>query len=139
MDNFKGENPESPEDILQKIPVLSSYAKGLENHIKERYLKKISVVGIDPAALPSEQLSPECLPPIEVSDLLSYLVLETSHYTNKQFKAFKSLQAYNQMVSGFVASVNGTLCLDTRQPGTVFKKLDTRQSEILTNFLEIAR
>ena len=107
MDNFKGENPESPEDILQKIPVLSSYAKGLENHIKERYLKKISVVGVDPAALPSEQLSPECLPPIEVSDLLSYLVLETSHYTNKQFKAFKSLQAHNQMVSGFVASVNG--------------------------------
>ena len=107
MDNFKGENPESPEDILQKIPVLSSYAKGLENHIKERYFKKISVVEVDPAALPSEQLSPECLPPIEVSDLLSYLVLETSHYTNKQFKAFKSLQAYNQMVSGFVASVNG--------------------------------
>ena len=65
MDNFKGENPESPEDILQKIPALSSYAKGLENHIKERYLKKISVVGVDPAALPSEQLSPECLPPIE--------------------------------------------------------------------------
>ena len=30
-------------------------------------------------------------------------------------------------------------CLDTRQPGTVFKNLDTRQSEILTNFLEIAR
>ena len=30
-------------------------------------------------------------------------------------------------------------CLDTRQPGTVFKKLDTRQSEILTNFLKIAR
>ena len=26
MDNFKGENPESPEDILQKIPVHSSYA-----------------------------------------------------------------------------------------------------------------
>ena len=26
-----------------------------------------------------------------------------------------------------------------RQPGNVFKKLDTRQSEILTNFLEIAR
>ena len=30
-------------------------------------------------------------------------------------------------------------CLDTRQPGAVFKKLDTRQSEILANFLEIAR
>ena len=34
---------------------------------------------------------------------------------------------------------NFTTCLDTRQPGTVFKKLDTRQSEMLTNFLEIAR
>ena len=32
-----------------------------------------------------------------------------------------------------------TTCLDTRQPGSVFKKLDTRQSEILTNFLQIAR
>ena len=29
-------------------------------------------------------------------------------------------------------------CLDTRQPGNVFKKLDTQQSEILTNFHEIA-
>ena len=65
------------------------------------------MVGVDPAAIPSEQFSSECLPPIEVSDLLSYLVLETSYYTNKQFKAFKSLEAYNQMVSGFVASVQG--------------------------------
>ena len=32
-----------------------------------------------------------------------------------------------------------TTCLDTRQPGSPFKKLDTRQSEILTNFLQIAR
>ena len=70
-----------------------------------RYLKKIYLVGVDPAAIPSEQFSSECLPPIEVSDLLSYLVLETSYYTNKQFKAFKSLEVYNQTVSGFVASV----------------------------------
>ena len=31
------------------------------------------------------------------------------------------------------------MCLDTRQPESAFKKLDTRQSEILTNFLQIAR
>ena len=36
-------------------------------------------------------------------------------------------------------SLSRSSCLHTRQPGTVFKKLDTRQSEILTNFLEIAR
>ena len=30
-------------------------------------------------------------------------------------------------------------CLDTRLPGTVFKKLDTRKSDILTSFLGIVR
>ena len=98
---------ESVPKSQDEIPVLSFYVENLESHVRERYLKKISVVGVDPAAIPSEQFSSECLPPIEVSDLLSYLVLETSYYTNKQFKAFKSLEAYNQMVSGFVASVQG--------------------------------
>ena len=94
MDTSSEKNPESQENILLRIPVLSSYAEGLESHVRERYLKKISVVGVDPAAIPKEQFHSECLPPIEVSDLLSYLVLETSYYTNKQFKAFKrSVQA----------------------------------------------
>jgi len=77
------------------IPVLSGYAKSLESRVKERYSQKISVIGVDPASITAEQFSPECLPPVEVSDLLSYLVLETSFYTNKQFKAFKSLEAFN--------------------------------------------
>ena len=38
-----------------------------------------------------------------------------------------------------VCKVIFSSCLDTRQPGTAFKKLDTRQSEILINFLQIAR
>jgi len=87
MDISQESDPKSQDEI----PVLSSYVKNLESHVRERYLKKISVVGVDPAAIPSEQFSSECLPPIEVSDLFSYLVLETSCYINKQFKAFKSL------------------------------------------------
>ena len=55
----------------------------------------------------STEFNSECLSPIEVLDLLPYLVLETSYCANKQFKAFKSLKAYNQMVSGFVTSVQG--------------------------------
>ena len=53
------------------------------------------------------EFNSECLSPIEVLDLLPYLVLETSSCANKQFKPFKSLKAYNQMVSGFVISVQG--------------------------------
>lgn len=62
------------------IPVLSEYAKNLESHTKKRYLQKISVVGVDPASIPSDQFDPECLPPIEATDLPTYLVLETSYY-----------------------------------------------------------
>ena len=47
------------------------------------------------------------MPPVESTDLLFYLVLETSFYTQQQFKAFRSLEAYNQMVSGFITSVKG--------------------------------
>ena len=65
------------------------------------------MIGIDPATLWHAKLDPDCLPPIEATDLLSYLVLDTSYYSAQQFKAFKSLEAYNQMVSGFITSVRG--------------------------------
>ena len=84
--------------------MLSEYAKGLETHNKRRYLQKISLVRVDPASIPSDQFDPECLLSIEATDLVSYLVLETSYYTKQQFKCYKSLEAYNQMVSGFVPS-----------------------------------
>ena len=66
------------------------------------------MVGVDPVPFQaSTEFNSKCLFPIEVSDLLSNLALETSHCANKQFKAFKSLEAYNQMLSGFVTSVQG--------------------------------
>ena len=80
--------------------------------MKSRYLAKISVVKIDPAMLIGVNLDPECLPPIEATDLLCYLVMDTSFYTKEQFKAFKSMEAYNQMVSGFITSVQGKVICD---------------------------
>ena len=95
--------------LSSKIPVVSEYGTALESHVKLRYLKKISVLGIDPFIIPCEEFNPECLPPIEQSDLFGYLVLQTSYYTNDQFKNYRSLEAYNQVVSGFVASVGGRI------------------------------
>ena len=71
--------------------------------------KKISLVGVDPASIPSDRFDQECLPSIEATDLVNYLVLETSYYTKQQFKCYKSLEAYNQMMSGFVTSVLGKI------------------------------
>ena len=62
--------------------MLSEYAKALDKEVKRQYLEKISVVGVDPVSIPSEQFDHECLPQIELTDLLGYLVLERSFYTD---------------------------------------------------------
>ena len=72
-------------------------------------MQKIACIGVDPFLISCQKYYPDCLPPTESIDLVSYLVLETSHYTKEQFKAFKSLQAYNQLVSGSVQSVHGLI------------------------------
>ena len=106
-----GGTKESDERSLGRAPencnLLSEYAKQLDLYLRKRYLQKISVIGNDLVLIPEEKLEPECLPPVEAADLLSFLVLETSYHTKDQFKAFKSLQAYNQIVSGFITSVQG--------------------------------
>ena len=85
---------------------ISEYAKQLDLPVKDRYLQKIAAIGIDPVLVQGKDFRPDCLPPVESTDILCYLVLETSFYTQQQFKAFRSLEAYNQMVSGFIAVRN---------------------------------
>ena len=92
-----------------KAPQLSEYTNNLDPLVKKRYMEKIACIGIDPFLISGKNYDVECLPPIESIDLVSYLVLETSYYTKEEFKAFKSLQAYNQLVSGFVQSVHGLI------------------------------
>lgn len=79
---------------------------------KEKICGENSSIGIDPFLIPPENWTPECLPPVESCDLLSYLVLDTSFYTKEQFKNFRSLLAYNHMVSGFIKSVLGQTLRD---------------------------
>ena len=64
-------------------------------------------MGIDPTTLIIAKLDPQCLPNIEATDLLCYLGINMSYYTKKQFKAFKSLEVYNQMFLGFISNVQG--------------------------------
>ena len=94
------------ESLKTSYPI-SEYAKKLTGNVKQRYLDKISNIGVDPILISEKKYNPECLPLVEAADLLSYLVLDTTFYTNKQFKAFRSLEAYNQMVSGLITSVQG--------------------------------
>ena len=82
---------------------LSDYAESLPNDAKARYKEKLNVIGrIDHFQPGNIGELDECLPDVAASDLVSYLVLQTSFLTAKQFKARKGLEAYNQFVSGWV-------------------------------------
>ena len=94
---------------------LSKYTESLSLESKEGYKQKISLIGIDPFVIAETNqrstVSPAAitmanalttLPAVDGSDLVSYLVLQTSFVTAKQFKAHKSMEAYNQFVCGWV-------------------------------------
>jgi len=110
MDSPENERVASINELSSTwIPVLFEYSRKLDDHVRRRYLQKIAEVGVDPVTIPDEQFNSDCLRPIEATDLLSYVVLETSFYTKQQFKAYKSLEAYNFLVSGFITSIQGAL------------------------------
>jgi len=89
------------------MEVLSAYARDLPLEAKTRYLQNISLIsGLDPFKADGLDDLVDDVPPIEACDLVSYLVLQTSFVTAKQFKARKGLEAYNQFVSGWVKDVH---------------------------------
>ena len=87
---------------------LSPYARKLNVEAEKRYLAKLSLICcVDPFWLISHSANlssatPQCFPPVEASDIISYLVLQNSFLTTKQFKAHKSLEAYNHIICGWV-------------------------------------
>lgn len=98
---------------MANVQKLSPYAERLEGEAKKRYQEKLKLIyGVDPFQLASNRAARNnagavtgSLPPVDASDLVSYLVLETSFVTGKQFKARKSMEAYNQFVCGWIRDV----------------------------------
>ena len=97
--------------IMEK---LSAYAQKLPQEAKRRYVEKLSTIqDVDPFLLfqglpvSTVQIQQCSLPLIDATDLVSYLVLQTSFVTLKQFKSHHSLESYNQFVNGWVKDVKG--------------------------------
>ena len=79
--------------------ILSSYCQKLPSEARSRYIEKLQLIsGLDPFCPSSLGKQSSILPPVDASDIVSYLVLQTSFVTAKQFKAHKSMEAYNQFV-----------------------------------------
>jgi hypothetical protein len=93
---------------------VSKYFEQLPPKANRRYRDKIGAIsGIDPFTLSCNQqgqsskvqAQPGSLPPIDSIDLHLYLMLQTSYTTAKRYKAHKSLEAYNQFISGWIKEV----------------------------------
>ena len=85
---------------------LSNYSENLPPDAKLCYMEKLELIlGINPFCLSSVEHQSSVLPPIDASDIASYLVLQTSFVTAKQFKAHKSMEGYNQFVYGWVKDI----------------------------------
>ncbi|KAK7901165.1 hypothetical protein WMY93_017934 [Mugilogobius chulae] len=83
----------------------TDYVKSLAPTVRERYTNKLKVVSNkDPYTLAANDWSTDVdlLPAVTYPDIVNYLVHDTSAYTLESLKAFKSLEAYNYFVSGWV-------------------------------------
>ena len=91
--------------LQQRGKILSSYAESLKCETLTRYKEKVEAISsLDPFGVDLGAAT-ESVPPLEASDLVAYLVLQTNFITTKQFKAHKSLEAYNQFVCGWIKDV----------------------------------
>ena len=98
-------------DVLR----LSPYAEKLSGAERKRYITELELIGhVDPFLLISsggDTSATFCdLPAVDACDIVSYLVLQTSFLSARQFKARKSLEAYNQFVNGWVKDVRAWSC-----------------------------
>ena len=48
---------------------ISEYAKQMDLAVRDRYLQKIGAIGIDPVLVKGKDFKPDCLPPIESTDI----------------------------------------------------------------------
>lgn len=79
-----------------------AYREGLGPQERARYLEKLWFIGgTNPYELaPSSWINDD--PDIAYPDIVNYVVFSPSPYTAEDLKSYKSLEAYNQMVCGWV-------------------------------------
>ena len=84
------------------------YFNMLDPPAKKRYWEKLKLIDeIDPYAIKDNNFSYDinCFPTITHSDIVNYLVFGTSPFSAEDMKAWKSLDAYNQVLEGWVIDV----------------------------------
>ena len=79
------------------------YVDTLDGLSRQRYLDKLRMIdGVDPYTLPSGSWTKDeaSFPAVSYPDIANYLIFGKSFYFMDDMKAWKSLEAYNQLTSG---------------------------------------
>lgn len=72
-------------------------------HCDESYSIKLALIGnIDPYALSYKEFTFKEFPPVTMEMIKSYLIFRCSDETQKEIKAFKSLEAYKQLANKWI-------------------------------------
>lgn len=85
-----------------------SYKERLNSIERLRYEDKIKLIGgTDPYEVKDNELSKDVsfLPGVANMDIIQYLIFTPSPYTKEELKNYKSLDAYNQFICGWVSGV----------------------------------
>ena len=65
-------------ELCSKLPIISEYCKSVDGNVQQIYHEKVAVIAVGHITIPEEQFSLGFLHPVEGTDFLRYLVLETS-------------------------------------------------------------
>ena len=110
-----------------------SYFGSLSQAAKKRYQKKLQLVGLStcPYELPPQAWKDDVTqwPKIEFPDIVLYLIDTPGEFTREKLKAYKSLEAYNYYVSGWV----GTCVVHTISEVFCLLKAEVRPSQRVSN------
>lgn len=93
----------------ERAPSLPNYRDSLSAEHLKIYDEKLKfTAGIDPYAVSGRLYSTamENYPEIEYPDIVNYLLFTKSRFTKEQLKAYKSLEAYQYFVAGWVRSIH---------------------------------
>ena len=86
----------------------TDYFNKLDPPTKKRYKEKLLIIGnIDPYSAPDSHFSVKIgdFPSICYPDIVNYLVFSPRPFSADDMKAYKSLEAYNQVIEGWVRDV----------------------------------
>jgi len=94
--------------VGDRVPSLRGYRDSLSAENQATYDAKLQLIeNIDPYSVGANFFAQSMVkwPEIEFPDIVNYLLCSTSKFTKEQVKAYKSLQAYQYFVAGWVRSI----------------------------------